>query len=57
MEIEDLENIENGNYSVCPFPKGEKAGIRCRKIIMAERKRGGWMRICLEPAGACIYHG
>lgn len=57
MEIEDLEQSESETISVCPFPKGKKAGIRCRKIIMAEMKRGGWMRICPEPSGACIYHG
>lgn len=55
LELAELEADEE--ISVCPFPKGEKAGIRCRKVIMAERKIGGWKRICPEPAGGCVYHG
>ena len=56
MAIEDLEISESATISVCPFPKGERAGIRCQKIIMAEMKRGGWMRICPVPSGECVYH-
>jgi len=56
MEIEDLETSDSATFSVCPFPKGRKAGIRCRKIIMAEMKSGGWKRICPEPSGECVYH-
>ena len=62
-EIEKLNRLElaelraDEGISVCPFPKGKRAGIRCRKIIMAERKAGGWMRICPVPSGACVYHG
>jgi len=55
LYIAELEADEG--ISVCPFPKGAKAGIRCQKIIMAERKAGGWMRICPVPSGECVYHG
>ena len=58
LQRADLAELEADNdLSVCPFPKGERAGIRCKKIIMAERKAGGWMRICSVPSGACVYHG
>ena len=53
--LADLEDDEA--LSVCPFPKGKRAGIRCKKRIMAEMKNGGWKRICPEPLGACVYHG
>ena len=49
--------LSDEDLSVCPFPKGERAGIRCRKIIMEKRKAGGWMRICTVPSGECVYHG
>ena len=58
LQRADLAELIGGReLSVCPFPKGKKAGIRCKKIIRAQRKAGGWMRICPEPSGACIYHG
>lgn len=55
LELAELEADEG--IPVCPFSKGVKAGIRCRKIIMAEMRNGGWKRICPEPAGDCVYHG
>jgi len=58
LQRADLAELEADEaLSVCPFPKGERAGIRCQKIIMAERKAGGWMRICPVPSGECVYHG
>jgi len=63
VEIEKLNRLDlaelkaDKGLSVCPFPKGERAGIRCQKIIMAKRKNGGWMRICPVPSGECVYHG